>query len=97
MTTQETKTERKAGDRVGNIGRLGSKMAAGYPIWTGAIFEAKPRKRDGVLTWRRVGNFGDTRSGNQPSATFELEIEEVAEAADIERCDEAKHNGECNQ
>lgn len=49
------------------------------PIWTGAIYEARKRQRDGVLTLRRVGSFGDTRSGFEPSPAFIAELQDAAE------------------
>lgn len=62
------------------VARDGARMARGrYPIWTGAIYKAVARKSDGVVTWRRAGNFGGTRSGYGPSAKFQAEIREAAE------------------
>ena len=66
------------------VARFGSKMAktgGGFsvPIWTGAIYERKPRKRDGKLTWRRIGSFGGTRSGHKPSDRFVAELKAAAE------------------
>lgn len=79
-----TTTRHKTGDLVCTVARDGSRMAncgGGHhkPIWTGAIYEAVPRTRDGVLTWRRIGSFGDTRCGIAPSSRFVEELKELAE------------------
>ena len=61
------------------VARDGHRMAKSrYPIWTGAIYEVKARKQDGVVTWRRVGNFGGTRSGYHPSTKFVRELHSEA-------------------
>lgn len=93
MTTTATQTY-SAGDRVCTVARDGSRCANGYPIWVGGIYEARARKSDGVLTWRRVGCFGDDRSGKRPSAKFELELQSEAEH---EWIDGIRHGDKCNQ
>ena len=75
------------GDRVCTVARDGSRMAGvgtmHWPIWIGGIYEAKRRVRDGVLTWRRVDSFGDTRSGNSPRAKFVAELKAAATPPDL--------------
>jgi hypothetical protein len=68
------------GARVCCVGRDGAKMArlhfgAFAPIYTGAVYEARRRVRDGVLTWRRIGSYGGTRSSlHGPSETYLEEL-----------------------
>lgn len=74
------------GDKVCSVARDGSRVAGvekgdayfAFPIWIGAIYQAKRRQRDGVLTLRRVGSFGDTRTGYQPSPEYVDELKEQA-------------------
>lgn len=49
------------------VARDGTRMAncgngIHRPIYIGGLYELKPRTRDGVKTWRRVGSFGDTNT-----------------------------------
>ena len=80
QTTEQTTTE---GTRVCTVARDGQRTARvnhwTVPIWTGAIYEAMRRKRDGLLTWRRVGSFGRTASGHSPSAKFVIELQAEAD------------------
>jgi len=83
MKMKATETKIESGDLVCCVARDGSRQAScggGFsrPIWTGAIYEAKARKSDGVLTWRRVDDFGGTRSGDRPSNKFHDELTESA-------------------
>lgn len=62
------------------VGRHGSRCAhfgkrMWAPIYVGAIYEARRRRRDGILTWRRVGSFGRPTSG-EPSARFIAKLRE---------------------
>lgn len=42
-------------------------------------YEARARKADGVLTWRKVGTFGGTRTGSpHPSPSFVAELQDDA-------------------
>ena len=80
---------------IATVARHGTKMA-GYrvpghghfscPIWIAAIYEARPRQRDGVWTWRRVRhpaiNEG-TRAGRVPSDRFEGVVRAAANAAGL--------------
>lgn len=77
----------KEGSRVCTVARDGARMAGvnkgtaylAFPIWTGAIYEARARKADGVLTWRKVGTFGGTRTGSpHPSPSFVAELQDDA-------------------
>ena len=65
--------------RVATVARWGSATANRYPLWCGAVYEARRRVRDGVLTWRRVESFGGTRSGWRPSGLFVRQLKAVAE------------------
>lgn len=70
-------TVARDGSRIAEIIKHGERFFF-VSIWIGAIYEAKRRIRDGVLTWRRVGSFGPTRSGRKPSAAFLDELRETA-------------------
>lgn len=55
-------------DRIITVARDGARMARvsrriSVPIFTTAIYEAVARRRDGVLTWRRVGSLGIATAG----------------------------------
>lgn len=72
------------GDRICTVARDGARIAKlpnglSIPIWTGAIYEAKRRRDDRVLTWRRVGSFGGTRATDEPSRAFEDHLKAEAE------------------
>lgn len=48
-------------------------------IYEGAIYEAVPRKKDRVYTWRLIATFGPTRTGKGgPSGRFADELRELA-------------------
>ena len=66
------------GTRICTVGRDGANCRAGYAVWVGKIYEAKPRKSDGVLTWQLVDRFGPSKSGMRPSAKFMDELQELA-------------------
>ena len=80
-TATETRTQiTPEGTRVWCPARDGARTANfgnnfSRPIWTGGIYEAK-RRQDGIITWRRVGSFGGTRSGIAPSESFRAELAE---------------------
>jgi hypothetical protein len=59
----------KEGDRVAAVGSAPSR--GGYAYSTGAIYEAK-RNADGLLTWRKVDEFGGVRSGRSDKFVREL-------------------------
>lgn len=86
------------GDRVCTVGRFGAKCAnVGdflFPIWTGKVYVAKQRKRDGALTWRLDYTFGGCRSGRNPSASF---VEELEDQAEYPWCSAASHGVLCNE
>ncbi len=71
------------GDRVCTVGRLGAAQAQvrnmTFPIWTGKVYVARKRQRDGVLTWRLDYTFGGSRSGRAPSARFVRQLMNDAE------------------
>ena len=69
----------REGDRVSTIGRrIKEKKSGGKrPTWTGAIYVARARK-DGVLTWRRDGSFGEVRPGREPSTEFVEFLKQIA-------------------
>lgn len=77
----------REGDRVCTVSRLGSRFAAVrtsewtfyFAVWTGSVYVARRRKRDGALTWRLEGRFGGTRTGNTPSQSFIAELKAAAE------------------
>lgn len=86
MTTTTRITEHiefAEGARTCTIARDGARLAYcrdgfAVPIWTGGIYQAVRRKSDGVLTWRRVGSYGGTRSGIEPSRAYVAELIEGA-------------------
>lgn len=55
------------GTEIVTVARDGARMAKSgpyhLPIYCTAIYRAVARKRDGVLTWRRVGSLNDGTSG----------------------------------
>ena len=78
------------GFRVSTVGRRTTKGGGKRPIWTGANYVAKKRK-DGVLTWRRDGSYGEVRPGREPSPEF---ISFLKSVAPFPWLDEAGHGGE---
>lgn len=71
-------TVARDGARCADVVRGGTRLS--FPLWTGAIYEARRRQRDGYLTWRRVGSYGGTRSGSpDPSPAFVAELVTKAE------------------
>lgn len=77
----------REGDRVCTVARDGARTAGvqkgpwyfAVPIWTGAVYEVRRRQRDGILTFRRVGSFGETRASWEPSKAFIAELQAEAE------------------
>jgi len=69
------------GTLVATVARRSGRSKGGgkYPVWTGAVYMARTRLRDGALTWRRVGSFGEARTGYKPSGRFLAELKAVAE------------------
>jgi hypothetical protein len=67
----EMTTEVKEGDRVATVGNAPS--VGGYAYSTGRIYEA--RNVNGILTWKKVGEFGGTRSGRSDKFVRELKAE----------------------
>lgn len=61
------------------------------PLWTVAIYEARPRKADGVWVWRRVNTVGALCEGAAPSEELLAAAREYAAehglpvAADVRR------------
>jgi hypothetical protein len=74
----------KEGDRVATVGSAASR--GGYSYSTGKIYEAK-RAGDGLLYWKKAGEFGGERSGR--SAKF---IQELKAQAQYPWSDTAAHN-----
>ena len=76
-------TKFKEGDKVCTVTRDGARMAntgvRSYPIWTGGIYEAKKRKSDGKLKWRRVSSYASDAADYGPS---DLLIRDLKAAAD---------------
>lgn len=76
----------REGDRVCTVARDGAKTAGvqrgetffAVPVWIGAIYEVKAHTRTGVLTYRRVGSFGESRAGFHPSKSYVAELKEAA-------------------
>jgi len=81
MSSKDTDTTDTAlrvvreGERVCCCGRdTWSAPSTRWSYWTGKVYEAKARRRDGLLTWRLVDTYGGTRSGREPSAKFRAEL-----------------------
>jgi len=53
---QQVVTVARDGQRCANVRRGGVRLS--FPVWIIAVYEARPRKRDGVVTWRRVESYG---------------------------------------
>lgn len=63
--SQQVVTIRRAGAQCASFKVKNSFFTV--PVWTVAVYEAKPRKADGKLTWRYVISIGATRSACRPS------------------------------
>ena len=74
MTHGQIATVGRDGERIAQVGSLT------FPIWAGKIYEQTPRKSDGLLQWRLIGTYGETRSGFVPSAKFVRELSDAAAA-----------------
>jgi hypothetical protein len=73
------------GTRVATVGRDGTRCCKWGPIWTGKVYEAQPRKSDGVLVWILVDTFGGDRSGKYgPSKKYCAEVMADAESMGLE-------------
>jgi hypothetical protein len=68
-----------SGDLIATVGRDGAKVTQYSSIYTGKLYQATPRKRDGVLVWRLVKTFGGTRTAKvKPSRKFAQELRKIA-------------------
>jgi len=68
--------------QVVTVGRAGNRMAAtgrgfSVPVWAIKMYEAKPRKKDGVYTYRLSLSWGHV-SGKKPSARLLTEAVDYA-------------------
>ena len=68
--------------KVVTVGRAGNRRAAtgrgfSVPVWAIKLYEAKPRKKDGVYTYRLSLSWGQV-SGKKPSARLLAEAEDYA-------------------
>lgn len=84
----------REGDRCCTVARDGMRRALCdngrfVPIWTGVIYEARARKNDGKLTWRRLRSFGSSRAYRKPSKQF---VEHLKRIAEYEWMDDVKNN-----
>ena len=70
-------TVARDGAKSARVGRLS------FPVWVIAVYESKPRVRDGVVTWRRIQSIGQSKSGKHPSNKLISEAEAYAEAVDL--------------
>jgi hypothetical protein len=48
----------REGSKIATIGRRGSKTQNGCPVWTGKIYKAKRRIKDGMMIWKLDSYFG---------------------------------------
>ena len=80
-SAQQIVTIRRLGDRTASF-RVGG-QTFGRPLWTAAVYEARPRK-DGIVTWRLVRSFGRDVSGSEPSFRFEREVQAAAAAMGLD-------------
>jgi hypothetical protein len=48
----------KERSKIATIGRRGSKTQNGCPVWTGKIYSAKRRIKDGMMIWKLDSYFG---------------------------------------
>ena len=68
--------------QIATVGRHGARTAKvgdmSFPIWIGKIYEQRARQSDGMMQWRLIGTYGQSRSGFAPSALF---IQELSDAA----------------
>ena len=76
-----------SGDRVCSVTRSAKMANSGsrsYPIWIGGIYEARHRKSDGQLTWRKIDTYGRSASGYTPSQRLVRDLREVADYPFVE-------------
>ena len=59
-------------------------------LWGVKEYELRPRKKDGVYTWRLVDSWS-TRSGHRPSAVLIKEGEDYAEARGLPFVEDIVH------
>lgn len=86
----------KENDKLAVIARDGSRMAncgngITKPIYVGGIYQAKRRKKDSVLTWRRVGSVGPT--GTYLSERYLGEVRQAAESIGLVWVDDYIRHG----
>ncbi len=87
---------RTPGDLIATVGRDGAKVTPHSAIFTGKIYQATPRKRDGVLVWRLVKTFGGTRTAKvKPSLKFTEELRKIATDRGLAWLASCKHNKVC--
>ena len=48
----------REGSKIATIGRHGAKTQNGYLVWTGKIYKAKRRIKDGMMIWKLDSYFG---------------------------------------
>ena len=48
----------REGSKIATVGRRGSKTQHGFPVWTGKIYQAKRRIKDGMMIWKLDSYFG---------------------------------------
>lgn len=74
-STKQIVTIRRLGARTASF-RVGGQTFS-RPLWTAAVYEARPRK-DGIVTWRLLRSFGPDVSGSEPSFRFQREVQAAA-------------------
>lgn len=82
------------------VARDGSNMAGtggGYsvPIWCSAIYRAV-RRADGLLTWRRVGDYRDSTSGRSISGPMVERAEARARERGCDYIERVRHGMVCS-
>jgi len=58
FSSRYQKVNIKEGSKIATVGRRGSKTQNGRPVWTGKIYRAKRRIKDGVMIWKLDSYFG---------------------------------------
>lgn len=86
------------GTEVVTVARDGARTTGGSfarPIYCTAIYRAKRRLSDGVLTWRRVGSANDATSGNGVTGPMIARAKNVADTRGLEYKKGVRHGDKC--
>ena len=104
IMTEMTKIERNMagvqtiaeGDQIVTVARDGARCTPhGWPIYVTAVYIAKARASDGVLTWRRQSSVGYATSGKRVTAPMERRAREYAASKGLPYLDSVRQGQAC--